>query len=419
MKRRLRVYKKTVSIVNETAIGMYESLVGNKKGFLLESYDKNYDRYTFFGKEPEEIITSRGDALVIRRNNGTEEIRQGNPLERLKEYYSEFDIVKENEELSFSGGLVGNLGYDFVRYAEVLPDNNPDEIGIETIQMMLMTKFILVDHVAETLTAVILGEDSEDGKKKALAEAAELIEEARKNAGQIPDRNFTHDGVIVNQSDTLEQYCEKVEKIKQYIREGHIFQTVLSQRWTIETKQTGFELYKELRELNPSPYLYYFNYGEFEVIGSSPEMIVKQQGSRVYTCPIAGTRRRGVDAEEDALLRDELLRDEKERAEHVMLVSSFLPAGTLSGAPKIRAMEIIDELESVRRGLYGGATGYIDFSGDMDFCITIRTMIKKKNRVYLQAGAGIVADSVPENEYQECCNKVMALAKTLIEEENL
>ena len=308
------------------------------------------------------------------------------------------------------------------------------------------------------------------GKVKALAEAAELIEEARKNAGQIPDRNFTHDGVIVNQSDTLEQYCEKVEKIKQYIREGHIFQTVLSQRWTIETKQTGFELYKELRELNPSPYLYYFNYGEFEVIGSSPEMIVKQQGSRVYTCPIAGTRRRGVDAEEDALLRDELLRDEKERAEHVMLVdlarndmgrisefgtvkvtqfmevqnyshvmhivsmvegkkkgefhpldlvSSFLPAGTLSGAPKIRAMEIIDELESVRRGLYGGATGYIDFSGDMDFCITIRTMIKKKNRVYLQAGAGIVADSVPENEYQECCNKVMALAKTLIEEENL
>ena len=423
-------------------------------------------RHEVYGELRAELnISSRNKVALFM-----EEIRQGNPLERLKEYYSEFDIVKENEELSFSGGLVGNLGYDFVRYAEVLPDNNPDEIGIETIQMMLMTKFILVDHVAETLTAVILGEDSEDGKKKALAEAAELIEEARKNAGQIPDRNFTHDGVIVNQSDTLEQYCEKVEKIKQYIREGHIFQTVLSQRWTIKTKQTGFELYKELRELNPSPYLYYFNYGEFEVIGSSPEMIVKQQGSRVYTCPIAGTRRRGVDAEEDALLRDELLRDEKERAEHVMLVdlarndmgrisefgtvkvtqfmevqnyshvmhivsmvegkkkgefhpldlvSSFLPAGTLSGAPKIRAMEIIDELESVRRGLYGGATGYIDFSGDMDFCITIRTMIKKKNRVYLQAGAGIVADSVPENEYQECCNKVMALAKTLVKEEHL
>ena len=265
------------------------------------------------------------------------------------------------------------------------------------------------------------------------------------------------DGVITKKSDTLEEYSEKVNKIKQYIRDGHIFQTVLSQRWTIATGQDGFDLYCELRELNPSPYLYYFNFGDFEVIGSSPEMIVKQQGNRVYTCPIAGTRKRGADAEEDALLRDELLQDEKERAEHVMLVdlarndmgrisefgtvkvtqfmevqnyshvmhivsmvegrkkgefhpldlvSSFLPAGTLSGAPKIR--------ESVRRGLYGGATGYIDFSGDMDFCITIRTMIKKGKRVYLQAGAGIVADSIPENEYQECCNKVMALAKTLM-----
>ena len=352
-----------------------------------------------------------------------------------------------------------------MRYAEVLPDNNPDEIGIETVQMMLMTKFIMVDHVAETLTGIILGEDTPEGREKSLEEAEELIRQALANKGRASEKNFTHDGVIVNQSDSLEQYSQKVEKIKEYIREGHIFQTVLSQRWTIETKQSGFELYKELRELNPSPYLYYFNYGDFEVIGSSPEMIVKQQGNRVYTCPIAGTRKRGADAEEDALLRDELLQDEKERAEHVMLVdlarndmgrisefgtvkvtqfmevqnyshvmhivsmvegrkkgefhpldlvSSFLPAGTLSGAPKIRAMEIIDELESVRRGLYGGATGYIDFSGDMDFCITIRTMIKKGKRVYLQAGAGIVADSIPENEYQECCNKVMALAKTLM-----
>jgi anthranilate synthase component 1 len=449
---------------------MYESLVGKKKGFLLESYDKNYDRYTFFGAEPEEIITSRGNSLVITQSDGTEIVKEGNPLSLLKEYYSDFDIVKDNEELNFSGGLVGNLGYDFVRYAEVLPDDNPDEIGIETIQMMLMTKFIVVDHVAETLTAVILAEDSEAGREAAGREAVELIEKARANTGKAPERKLIHDGKIIHKSDTIEQYSEKVEKIKEYIREGHIFQTVLSQRWTIETGQDGFELYKELRELNPSPYLYYFNYGDFEVIGSSPEMIVKQQGNRVFTCPIAGTRRRGVDAEEDALLRDELLRDEKERAEHVMLVdlarndmgrisefgtvkvtqfmevqnyshvmhivsqvegrkkgefhpldlvSSFLPAGTLSGAPKIRAMEIIDELETVRRGLYGGATGYIDFSGDMDFCITIRTMIKKGSRVYLQAGAGIVADSIPKYEYRECCNKVMALAKTLVEEENL
>lgn len=468
--RKRSVYKKTISIVNETPMEMYENLVGKKKGFLLESYDKNYDRYTFFGAEPEEIITSRGNALVITAADGTETIREGNPLELLKEYYSDFEIVKDADGIHFPGGLVGNLGYDFVRYTEQLPDDNPDEIGIETIQMMLMTHFIMVDHVAETLTAVALEADDEDGRKAAEQAIEKMIEAVRTKSKKTQKTALIHDGRIVKKSDTLEQYSSKVEKIKAYIRQGHIFQTVLSQRWEIETKQDGFELYRQLRELNPSPYLYYFNYGDFEVIGSSPEMIVKQQGSRVYTCPIAGTRKRGRDAAEDERLRKELLSDEKERAEHVMLVdlarndmgriaefgsvkvtqfmqvhnyshvmhivsevegrkkgefhpldlvSSFLPAGTLSGAPKIRAMEIIDELENVRRGLYGGATGYIDFSGNMDFCITIRTMIKKGDRVYLQAGAGIVADSVPENEYAECCNKVMALAKTLVEEENL
>lgn len=468
--RKRSVYKKTISIVNETPMEMYENLVGKKKGFLLESYDKNYDRYTFFGAEPEEIITSRGNALVITAADGTETIREGNPLELLKEYYSDFEIVKDADGIHFPGGLVGNLGYDFVRYTEQLPDDNPDEIGIETIQMMLMTHFVMVDHVAETLTAVALEADDEDGRKAAEQAIEKMIEAVRTKTKKTQKPALIHDGRIVKKSDTLEQYSSKVEKIKAYIRQGHIFQTVLSQRWEIETKQDGFELYRQLRELNPSPYLYYFNYGDFEVIGSSPEMIVKQQGSRVYTCPIAGTRKRGRDAAEDERLRKELLSDEKERAEHVMLVdlarndmgriaefgsvkvtqfmqvhnyshvmhivsevegrkkgefhpldlvSSFLPAGTLSGAPKIRAMEIIDELETVRRGLYGGATGYIDFSGNMDFCITIRTMIKKGDRVYLQAGAGIVADSVPENEYAECCNKVMALAKTLVEEENL
>lgn len=471
MKRILKVYKKTVSIVNETAIAMYENLVGDKTGFLLESYDKNYDRFTFFGAEPEEIITSKGQSLVITKLDGSFEVREGNPRELLKDYYDEFEIRKENEELSFSGGLVGNLGYDFIRYTEVLPDDNPDEIGIETIQMMLMTRFIVMDHVAETMTAIVLEEDTPEGKQKAQQIAGEMLTKARsKNRDTAKRERFQKDGHIVKQSDTLEEYCEKVEKIKHYIREGHIFQTVLSQRWTVESKQSGFSLYQELRELNPSPYLYYFNFGTFEIIGSSPEMIVKQQGKRVYTCPIAGTRPRGKDKAEDKRLTEELLADEKERAEHVMLVdlarndmgrvsefgtvkvtefmqvqyyshvmhivslvegrkkgnyhpfdlvSSFLPAGTLSGAPKIRAMEIIDELETVRRGAYGGATGYVDFSGDMDFCITIRTMVKKGNQVYLQAGAGIVADSVPQNEYQECRNKVMALAKTLIREEEL
>ena len=471
MKRVLKVYKKTVSIVNETATEMYENLVGAGKGFLLESYDKNYDRYTFLGAEPEEIITAEDNALIITKRGGEVERRSGNPLLLLKEYYDEFDIRKENDELNFSGGLVGNVGYDFIRYTERIPEDNPDEIGIGTIQLMLMKEFILVDHVAETLTAVVLEEDTAEGKTLALEKAAEFIQRAmRKKEKATEKKEIIRDGIICTKSDTLESYSAKVERIKHYIREGHIFQTVLSQRWTVETGQEGFDLYKELRELNPSPYLYYFNFGSFEIIGSSPEMLVKQQGKRVFTCPIAGTRPRGKTPEQDEALKQELLADEKERAEHVMLVdlarndmgrisefgtvkvteymkvrnyshvmhivsmvegrkkgsyhpfdllASFLPAGTLSGAPKIRAMEIIEELEDVRRGLYGGATGYVDFSGDMDFCITIRTMVKKGRNVYLQAGAGIVADSVPENEYNECCNKVMALARTLMEEENL
>lgn len=469
MKRKLRAYKKTVSIVNEKAISMFEGIAGGKKGFLLESYDKDNGRYSYFGVEPEEIISSEGNSLVITKKDGSREVREGNPLERLKEYYSEFEVTKDDGELAMMGGLIGSLGYDFVRYSEVLPDNNPDTVGIETIQLMFAKEFISIDHVAETMTAVVLEEDTPEGRMTGEQRAEELVAMVRESTGK-EEKNFTHDGKIIHKTDTLEEYSEKVEKIKEYIREGHIFQTVLSQRWTIETKQEGLELYKELRELNPSPYLYYFNFGEFELIGSSPEMIVKQTENKVFTCPIAGTRKRGKTPEEDKALTKELLEDEKERAEHVMLVdlarndmgriaefgtvkvtqfmevqnyshvmhivslvegkkkgefhpldlvASFLPAGTLSGAPKIRAMEIIDELETVRRGLYGGATGYLGFDGNMDFCITIRTMIKKGNRVYLQAGAGIVADSVGKNEYVECCNKVMALAKTLVEEENL
>lgn len=471
MKKKLRAYKKTVSIVNERAISMFEGIAGDKKSFLLESYDKDNGRYSFFGIDPAEIITSKGNSLIITGPDGSREVREGNPLALLKEYYSEFEVTKDDGELAMIGGLAGSLGYDFVRYTETLPDDNPDEVGIETVQLMLTREFVIVDHQAETMTGVALEEDTPEGRIIGEKKAAELIANVRENMKENDKQKpFVHDGKIIHKTDTMEEYCAKVEKIKHYIREGHIFQTVLSQRWTIETGHDGLTLYKELRELNPSPYLYYFNFGEFEIIGSSPEMIVKQTENKVHTCPIAGTRRRGADEEEDQLLRDELLQDEKERAEHVMLVdlarndmgkiaefgtvkvtqfmnvqsyshvmhivslvegrkkgeihpldlvASFLPAGTLSGAPKIRAMEIIDELENVRRGLYGGATGYIGFNGNMDLCITIRTMIKKGNRVYLQAGAGIVADSVGKMEYQECCNKVMALAKTLVEEENL
>ena len=337
---------------------------------------------------------------------------------------------------------------------------------------MLVTEYITIDHVAETMTFVTLMEDTKEGEQKAKERLADFAKEVQEAYRQEKDRptaapDNEKDGVVVARTDTLEAYCDKVEKIKHYIREGHIFQTVLSQRLTVETRTDGFTLYERLREKNPSPYLYYFQFGDFEVIGSSPEMIVKEKRKMVETCPIAGTRKRGRNDDEDEALIKDLLSDEKEKAEHVMLVdlarndmgriaefgtvrvsqfmqvqkyshvmhlvslvegrqkgnrhpldllNSFLPAGTLSGAPKIRAMEIIDELEEVRRGLYGGAVGYLDFSGDMDFCITIRTMIKKEDKVYLQAGAGIVADSVPEKEYQECVNKMGALSSILLKE---
>ncbi len=499
MKQILKVYSKTVSIIEETAVDIYRNYVGNDRGFLLESYDKNYDRYVFLGKNPAAWARTERDQLVIGKRDGEQIRLSGNPAEALKAYVESFEIRREGTPLPFSGGLVGALGYDFVRYQEELPDENPDEIGIDTIQLMLVTEFLSIDHVAETMTAVALEEDSEEGGKRAEITMEEMLREAfekkeqreeaadgagmaesdksegaasmKVTGGNGPATSLPEpDGRIIGQSDTMEEYCAKVDKIKEYIREGHVFQTVLSQRWTIETEQEGFILYQKLREMNPSPYMYYFNFGDFEIIGSSPEMIVKQKDGVVTTCPIAGTRPRGKNEQEDKKLEDSLFADPKEKAEHVMLVDlarndmgriaefgsvkvkdfmhvqkyshvmhlvtfvegrkkeghgavdligSFLPAGTLSGAPKVRAMEIIDELETVRRGLYGGAIGYMDFGGNMDFCITIRTMIKKRKRVYIQAGAGIVADSNPVQEYQECCNKVRALARILVREENL
>ncbi|MCR4956189.1 MAG: anthranilate synthase component I [Lachnospiraceae bacterium] len=468
MKRVLRLYKKTVSIVNEKATQMYEALTKDHTGFLLESYDKNYDRYTFMGEMQKEVIRSTREGLCIYYSDGRCEEKKGNPMELLKDYYNSFEICGE-EDGPFTGGLVGSLGYDFIRYAEELPDSNKDEIGVETIEMMLMDHFLVMDHVGETLSAIVLEEDTEEGKKQAEILIREMLETVREKTREN-EAQPVRPGEIIKKSHTKESYADQVEQIKKYIKDGHIYQCVLSQRWTIKTEANGFDLYKKLRKLNPSPYLYYFNFGDFELIGSSPEMLMKKQGDTVYTCPIAGTRPRGKNKEEDEILKEDLLADEKERAEHAMLVdlarndmgrisrfgtvkvtrfmevqnyshvmhicsmvegknkekcepvdlvTSFLPAGTLSGAPKIRAMEIIDELEDVRRGLYGGATGYMDFNGNTDFCITIRSMIKKKNLVYLQAGAGIVADSVAGKEYEECCNKVMALAKTLVKEEDL
>lgn len=223
--RRLKAYKKTVSIVNESAIELYKGLGREKKGFLMESNDKENGRYTFMGVDPQEIIQSDKDSLVITKSDGSREVRKGNPLVRLKEYFDEFEIIKDAEELEFMGGLVGSLGYDYIRYTENLPDDNEDEIGIETIQLMLASKFIAIDHEAETFTAVVLDEDSKEGRARALKEACELIKTAREGVGKYHNEEIDMelDGQIVKKSDTIDEYSQKVEKIKNYIKEGHIF----------------------------------------------------------------------------------------------------------------------------------------------------------------------------------------------------
>jgi anthranilate synthase component 1 len=462
--KKLKLYAKSISTTNIQPTDLYQHYVGSENGFLLESYSQEEGRYSFIGKKPYERIVSTPQAIKIYGSDGKVKSLEGNPVEALTTYLKTFEALN-TLELPFEGGLVGAFGYDFVRYIEALPHQNEDELGIEPVQLWVVLDFICMDHITNTLTIVSLKEDTEEGQK----EAEEMLESTLTTIYEtVPQEKvqLIPDGILVKKTDTLETFVEKVKKAKHYIKEGDIFQVVLSQRWCIESDQKGFDLFKELRILNPSPYLYYFNFGDFEIIGSSPEMLVKKSGHQVYTCPIAGTRRRGKTKEEDTILEKELMNDEKEKAEHVMLVDlarndmgkiskfnsvkvsqfmevhhyshvmhivslvegvaasnepleilgAFLPAGTLSGAPKIRAMEIIDELETVQRGLYGGAIGYIGFNGNMDVCITIRTMIKKENKIYLQAGAGLVADSVPELEYEECQHKVNALSKILLKE---
>ncbi len=329
---------------------------------------------------------------------------------------------------------------------------------------MVFTEFIIYDHMHDCIRLVVL--DTKDNYGKARAEA--ILDKMEKEVKSVvPAERYEMPKSLcgsVTCNVTKEEYMDMVKKAKKYIYDGDIFQVVLSQRLTVETASKPIDLYRQLRQINLSPYLIYYNFGDYQIAGCSPEMLVEVTGNRVKTCPIAGTRKRGKNAEEDIRLALSLKNDLKEQAEHVMLVdlarndmgrvaeigsvevtefmqvhyyshvmhmvtyvegekkkgedafsvlSTFLPAGTLSGAPKIRAMEIIDELENLRRGTYGGACGYFSFNGDMDACITIRTMIIKDGKAYMQAGAGIVADSVPAAEFEECHNKVRALVKAI------
>ena len=457
----MKIYTKQIIGDIETPVTIFKKYVGEEIGILLESRDSEKGRYSFIAKTPFKTMKSIGgnyqlDGEILRKNGKKF-------LEIVEEHIKEYKV--ENKDQIYIGGAYGTIGYEMVREEEKLPDNNPDTIGVPDSHLMFFKEGIVFDHFHQNLIFTVMETIDTGGEKRAF----EKIEIMERSLGKnidlklpIKKQNEIDEEVIGNT--TKEEFIESVKKAQRYIYEGDIFQVVLSQRWEMKTKEKPFDLYRKLRVTNPSPYLFFINFGEYQVIGSSPEILVEVKDEKIYTCPIAGTRRRGETPEEDKLLAIELLNDEKERSEHVMLVdlarndvgkvskigsvevtqfmevqnyshvmhlvslvegvkqeeetvfsvlSSILPAGTLSGAPKVRAMEIIDELEKDRRGIYGGAIGYFSYSGNMDTCIAIRTMVLKDEKVYMQAGAGITAESVPESEYEECKSKIKALIVAL------
>ncbi|HAE62092.1 MAG TPA: anthranilate synthase component I [Eubacteriaceae bacterium] len=451
----------------ETPISIFKKLCkADEKSFLLESVEggSKWGRYSYIGRNPYGEIVSR-EGMTYVTTEGGKSTYEGKSLDALKGYFSE--IRYPNIDLSFipefPGGAVGYVSYDLIREIEKLPEENPDELNVPDVHLMIMKEIIVYDHMKQKLFIVFNQFDCEtpyDITKNIVDKIEQeirmgIIEYEAENQGSVGE---------FKSNETLEAFSKKVIKAKDYIRKGDIFQVVLSQRLTAETDLDPFAAYRKLRSVNPSPYLYYMNFNGYTVVGSSPELLVKVSKGKIETCPIAGTRPRGNTEAEDEMFAEDLMADEKERAEHLMLldlarndigkVSEFgsvevtqfmdvqkyshvmhivsnvagsikkqydmfdalkacMPAGTLSGAPKVRAMEIIEELENTKRGIYGGGVGYFGFNGNMDTCITIRTVVFKDGVAIVQAGAGIVADSVPENEYKECMNKAKALVETL------
>ncbi|MDO5140729.1 MAG: anthranilate synthase component I [Eubacteriales bacterium] len=431
--------------------------------YMLESAqaDEKWGRYTFLGFEPKLEITCVDGELKA----GSLRMKTEDPSEYLRQILADYKSPVFDYLPPFTGGLVGYFSYDYLGYSEPAVRNSvEDPEGFKDVDLMLFDKVIAFDNVRQKiiLIANMKLQDIEVGYNKAVMELRQLADLLRNGS-----RSSCCSGRLKSEVSALfskEQYCKMVEKAKEHIREGDIFQIVLSNRLSAEFEGSLFNTYRVLRTINPSPYMFYFSGTDVEVAGASPETLVKLQNGILHTFPLAGTRPRGRNEKEDRLLEAELLKDEKELAEHNMLVDlgrndlgkisrfgsvkveklhsiekyshvmhigstvrgeiredrdaidaveAVLPAGTLSGAPKIRACQLIAELENNKRGIYGGAIGYIDFAGNMDTCIAIRIAYKKNGRIFVRSGAGIVADSVPEKEYQECINKAQAVINAL------
>ncbi|MBI4355741.1 MAG: anthranilate synthase component I [Candidatus Omnitrophica bacterium] len=462
----------------DTPVSAFLKLDDGRYSFLLESVEgeEKVARFSFLGSRPRLLFASRGRNIEIVE-------RLGERRSVLKRYRTEQDPLIELERLMrgltvsptpdlprFTGGLVGYLGYNVVRFLERLPAHQVDHLDAPDIMMMLADSMVIIDHAQHTMRLVV-NAFTKDASVEALyrrcvtrihAMAAQLEKPLPRRRLQRSSRHRAAQRIRSNL--TKAEFSRMVRRAKEYIRAGDIIQTVLSQRFERRLHSEPFDLYRSLRSLNPSPYMYFLRFGSTCLVGSSPEMLIRCEDGSLETRPIAGTRRRGRDAKEDEQLARQLMASPKERAEHLMLVDlgrndlgrvaqigtvttpevmaveryshvmhlvssvraklrkgrhafdalrATFPAGTVTGAPKVRAMEIIAELERDDRGPYAGAVGYLSFSGNLDTCITIRTILVKDGIAYVQAGAGIVADSQPEREYQETVNKAKGMLKAI------
>lgn len=446
--------------------------------YLLESasQEEAWGRYSFLGYDPTMEITCLDGEVTIRENlgDGTETVTTkhvDHPGDTLREVLARYKSPVMEKMPTFTGGLVGYFSYDYIKYSEPkLKLTSKGQQDFRDMDLMLFNEVIAFDHYRQKIMLItgVMTEDIEGSYQKAeetLKDMAKLIREGEKETFPTLQLKTEIEPVFPK-----EQYCNMVEKAKQYIREGDIFQVVLSDPMKAEAEGSLFDTYRVLRAANPSPYMFYFSSDDIELSGASPETLAKLDNGKLSTFPLAGTRPRGKTPDEDKALEEDLLQDEKELAEHNMLVDlgrndigkisrigtvkvekymeierfshvmhigstvtgtiredkdavdavdAILPAGTLSGAPKFRACQIIDQLENNKRGVYGGAIGYLDFAGNLDTCIAIRLVYKKNGTICIRSGAGIVADSVPEKEFEECANKAKAVIQAIREAEEV
>jgi anthranilate synthase component 1 len=455
-----------------SAAGLFESVIGGER----------VGRYSFVASDPFLLVEARGTEVTIRRRGAAgcdpwtmERLTIDNPLETLRREVQTIRVAHQPNLPPFIGGAVGYAGYDAVRYVERLPNAPHDDRGLPDLAFGLFDHMVIFDNVRKTVHVIVLadvrGAAGDDELAHRYAAACRrldgyvaALDDPTDNLA-LADIDARGDVTLTYESNfTQPEFEAAVRKCVEYIRAGDIFQVVISQRLKVPLKEPPFELYRTLRVVNPSPFMFYLRMPDVTLVGSSPEIMVRIVDGRVTVRPLAGTRRRGATWEEDAQLAAELLADPKERAEHIMLVdlgrndvgrvsefgavelsdvmvveryshvmhitsnvtgqlrrgldafdalAACLPAGTVSGAPKVRAMEIIDEIEPHRRGPYAGAVGYIDFAGNMDTCIALRTVVVKDGVAYVQAGAGLVADSIPASEYEETLNKARGLLKAI------